>query len=415
MTFNGGMSIWIFAILLMAAVSLAGWRQGAIRAAFAFVGIIFAALLAAPVGRLFHPLLPHLGVSNPVMGWWLAPVVGFIVASIPLKVASHMVHQRVEHFYKYKAGDLRLALWSRLNSRLGICVGLMNGAAYFVLISFFIFNLTYWTTQATADTSNQPLPVRLANSLGDGLQSSGFSKTACGVGTLSPMYYKLADLSGLLMQNPQLAPRLAEYPGLTSLWQRDDMQSLITDSLLTNALASGASLGEIINDPSVQALLVNKDLTKVVLGALTNNLDDLTAYLNTGQSAKYGGEKILGSWSFNVGVTLAWLRQEQPKMGANEMAAIRALWAQAYAQTTFLLTADNQIFIKNWPKFVAQSQANQPAFQGLDGKGDWSRDGDNYTLHVTVNGEDKYLNGTTDGLRLRIKDGRNLLIFDHVN
>ena len=132
------MTIWIFAILLMAAVALAGWRQGAIRAAFSFVGILFAALLAAPLGRLLHPLLPHLGASNPLTAWALAPVTGFIVASIPLKVAAHYVHHRVEHFYKYHAGDLRQALWERLNSRLGICIGLMNGASYFVLVSFFI-------------------------------------------------------------------------------------------------------------------------------------------------------------------------------------------------------------------------------------------------------------------------------------
>ena len=67
--------IWICAILLvMAAAALAGWRQGGIRAAFIFVGILFAALLAGPVGRLIHPLLPHLGAANPITAWALSPV-----------------------------------------------------------------------------------------------------------------------------------------------------------------------------------------------------------------------------------------------------------------------------------------------------------------------------------------------------
>jgi hypothetical protein len=409
------MTIWILAILTMASVSLAGWRQGAIRAAFAFVGIIFAALLAAPLGRLVHPLLPHLGAHNPVTAWALAPVFGFIIGSIPLKVAGHLVHQRVEHYYKYAAGDLRLALWSRLNSRLGICVGLMNGAAYFVLISFLIFNLTYWTTQVAADPSTQPLPVRLANGLGDGLQSSGFAKTASAVATLPPVFYKLADLSGLLMQNPRLGPRLGRYPGFTSLWHSDEMRPLVTDPIVTNALASGASLGDIVGAPSVQDFFANHDLTKKVWSLVETNLDDLTNYLSTGQSQKYGGELILGNWKFNALVTLAWLRQEQPKMPPSELGAIRALWAQAYGPTTLLLTGNNDIFVGNWPKFVAQAQRNQPLFQGLDGKGDWSRDGTNYTLHLTINGEDKYLSATTDGLRLQIKDERNRLIFDHVN
>ena len=323
-----------------------------------------------------------------------------------------MVHNRVEHFYKYAAGDLRLALFTRLNSRLGICVGVMNGVAYFVLISFFVFNLTYWTTQASAGSAEQPLTVRMVNSLGDGLESSGFSKTASAVGKLPPMYYKLADLSGLLVQNPELGPRLAEYPGFTSLWHRDDMQQLVTDPIITNALAFGASLGEIAKAPAMQAFLQSKDLTKMVLGLVETNLDDLTTYLKTGQSAKYGNEPILGNWQFNPATTLAWLRQEQPKMGADEMAAVRALWTPAYGPATFLLTGDNQIFVKNFPKFIAKPDQNQPPFQPQDWQGDWSKDGSNYTLHISYNGEDKYLVGDTDGLRLRVKDGRTVLIFD---
>jgi hypothetical protein len=80
-----------------------------------------------------------------------------------------------------------------------------------------------------------------------------------------------------------------------------------------------------------------------------------------------------------------------------------------------LLTGDNQVFVKGFPKFVPSAQQNQPPFQGEDWKGDWTRDGANYSLHLTLNGQDKYLNATTDGLRLRVKDGHNLLIFDHVN
>ena len=159
MIFNEPMFIWILAVLLMVAVALAGWRQGAIRAAFAFVGILLAAVLAAPLGRLLHPLLLHV-VSGPFTAWALAPVVGFIVGSIPLKVASQYVHRRAEYFYKYKAGDLRLALWARLNSRLGICIGLLNGATYFILISFFIYNLTYWMGQGWMSSSAAAWVVR---------------------------------------------------------------------------------------------------------------------------------------------------------------------------------------------------------------------------------------------------------------
>jgi len=418
MIFNVGMTIWILAILVITAAALAGWRQGGIRAAFSLVSILFAALLAVPLGRLFHPLLPHLGASNPLTAWALAPVFGFLAATIPFMVGAQYVHHRVEHYYKYRAGDLREALWQRLNTRLGICLGVLNGAAYFVLISFFIFNFAYWSTQVAKDPndlSGQPLTLRLVSNLGKGLQTSGFSQTASAVGRLPVSYYQLADVAGLLAQNPQVASRLGDYPGMVSLWHRDDLQFLVNDATLTNALAAGTSLGEIANEPSVLTLMANPDLTKVLEDVVLTNLTDLTNYLISGKSAKYSGEPIVGNWVFNAGVTLAWLRQEQPKMGANDMRAVRALWSQAYAHTTLLLTADHLIFIQNLPKFVTPTQPNQPPFQPEDGKGDWSREGANYSIHVTVNGQDKYLNATTDGLRLRIKDGHNLLIFDHID
>jgi uncharacterized membrane protein required for colicin V production len=413
MIFNGGMSIWILAVVVMILTALAGWRLGAIRAAISFVGILFAVLLAVPVGKLVHPLLPHLGAGNPIYAWALAPIVGFILVAIVLKIPAQMVHNRVEHFYKYNAGDLRLVLWTRMNSRLGICVGLLNGALYFVLITFLIFNLTYWTTQL-AVAPQQPLAIRLVNQLGNDLQATHLSRTASAVGTLPAEYYQFADLAGFLMQNPQVGPRLAEYPALTALWERDDFQALVSDPTVTNALASGATLGELLNNPSVQAFLENKDQTKLVTGILTTNLEDLTAYLQTGKSAKYGGEKLIGRWEFNPAVTVAWLRQSRPKMPASEMRSVRAWMTQAYAKTSVLVSGDNLVFVKSLPRLKTVA-GQPPTTEQNDWKGDWQANGTSYDLHLTFSGEEKFLTATAEELRLSVKDGKNLLVFDRAD
>jgi uncharacterized membrane protein required for colicin V production len=407
------MSIWILAVVVMILTALAGWRLGAIRAAISFVGILLAALLAVPVGKLVHPLLPHLGAGNPIYAWALAPIVGFILVAIVLKIPAQMVHNRVEHFYKYNAGDLRLVLWTRMNSRLGICVGLLNGALYFVLITFLIFNLTYWTTQL-AVAPQQPLAIRLVNQLGNDLQATHLSRTASAVGTLPAEYYQFADLAGFLMQNPQVGPRLAEYPALTALWERDDFQALVSDPTVTNALASGATLGELLNNPSVQAFLENKDQTKLVTGILTTNLEDLTAYLQTGKSAKYGGEKLIGRWEFNPAVTVAWLRQSRPKMPASEMRSVRAWMTQAYAKTSVLVSGDNLVFVKSLPRLKTVA-GQPPTTEQNDWKGDWQANGTSYDLHLTFSGEEKFLTATAEELRLSVKDGKNLLVFDRAD
>ena len=416
MIFNNGMTIWILAFLIITSAALAGWRTGSIRAGIALIGNLLAALLAVPVGKLFHPLLPHLGASNPIMAWALAPVAGFLLVSILFKVAAQTVHKKAEVYYKYQAGDLKLALWERLNARLGICVGLLNGTVYFVLVLFFIFNLSYVTTQV-ATTPNQPLLIRTVNALGGDLQSSGLARTASAMGTLPTKFYKLSDLAGFFVQNPLVGQRLAVYPGLASLWERDDMQSLVTDSTLTNALAGGATLNDVLNASSVQDFLHNQTLAKEVEGILEANnyeiYNDLLSYLTTGRSPKYAGEKIVGQWEFNPAVTIAWLRQSRPKMPASEMRSIRAWMTQAYSTTRVLVAGDNKIFVKNLPKLKAE--AGQPPTTELNNwKGDWNRGDSGYDVHIVFNGEDRFLTATAEDVRLSVKDGKSLLVFDRV-
>ena len=414
MIFNVCMTIWILAILLMALAALAGWRQGAIRAAISFVGILFAALLAVPIGKLFGLVLPIFGVSSPITTWAVAPIGGFILVLVVFKVIAQNVHKKIEVYYRYKAGDLRLTLWERLNARLGICVGLLNGALYFVLVSFVFFNLAYLTSQ-TAVAANQPLPVRLVNQLGTDLQSTGVARTAAAVGTLPPMFYRLADTSGFLMQNPQAAQRLMDYPGLASLWERDEMQPLVQDPALTNAMVSGASVGTFLSLPSVQDFLHNKPLSQSVFGIFTNDYTDLTNYLATGKSAKFDNEKIIGRWEFNPAVSVRWARQDRPRMTAAEIRALNAWMTQSYAQTRLLITGDNQVFIRSLPRVRTGTGQQQPTTELNNWKGDWSNDGKTYSLHVTFETEEKFLTGTTEGIRLTVKDGKNTLIFDKVD
>jgi uncharacterized membrane protein required for colicin V production len=413
MVFIIGMTIWILALVLLASLAALGYRQGAIRVAFSFAGILFAFLLAAPVGKLFKPLLPHVGVHSPTLILMIAPIVGFMLVTVLFKSAAFYVHHKVEMFYKYKAGDLRLSLWIRLNRRLGACAGLLNGAAYFVLICFVIFNFSYWTVQV-APSDEETRTTRLINHLGRDLQNTGMNKVAKSVATLPENYYKVADLAGLICQNPQVSDRLADYPAFISLMERDDLQQLAQTGDFTNAWAQHAPMGEILNEPQVQSILQNTDLLNTVWEIVQNNLDDLTGYLKTGKSAKYDSEKILGHWDFDVGVTIAMLRQAQPKITSPEMRSIRALWTQAYAQTVFIAGADNQAFLKNLPNFKPQPAGQPPSTDNW--KGQWSNDGTNYSLTLAGGSGNKSLSATTtDGLRLTFKDEKNILVFDRAD
>ncbi|HTV39327.1 MAG TPA: CvpA family protein, partial [Candidatus Sulfotelmatobacter sp.] len=327
--------IWILALLLMAAGVGLGLRLGAICAAFSFVGIVLATLFARLVGKMIHPLLPHLGISDPILLWAIPSVVGCLIVYFLIMAAGLEVHRRVNVYYKYKAGDLRLALWERMNLRVGGCLGVLTGAGWLVVVSFFIYNIGYYTTQV-APSEDEPKTIRLANNLSYGLQSTGLDKAARAVGSMPDWFYKTADFAGFLVQNPRLLARMGDYPAFLSLAERSDIQPLAQDSSLVQSWNTGASIDTILGDGQVQGIINNTNLVATIWSIIQTNMDDITNYLVTGKSSKFDSEKIIGRWDFDVVPALGALLESQPKIKPNDLKAIRALWNQTFDNTTFV-------------------------------------------------------------------------------
>lgn len=403
------MTVWILALVLLASSAALGYRQGAIRVAFSFIGIVFAVMLAGPFGKLFAFLMPHMGVKQPTLIWAVAPLEAFALVLILFKVAGFMVHRRVEMHYKYHLPDTRYSLFERLSHRLGACTGVLNGTAYFILLSFVIFNFSYWTVQI-APSDAEARTTRLVNLVGRDLQSTGMAKSAAAVATLPTDYYQAANFAGLICQNPNAASELADYPAFISIGQRGDLQQLAQDQAFTNAWAEHAPMGALLNTPSVQAILKDTDLLNAVWSTVKTNLDDMTTFLKTGKSPKFDGEKILGRWDFNADVSAAQYGQLHPKTKSAEMRAIHALWAQAYAQTIFAAGIDNQAFLINAPDFKSY-QPGQPITTET-WKGQWSAAGSTYTVTLSYNGENKTYIATADALRLTLKNDGEIFVFD---
>jgi len=429
MVFIRGMTIWLLALVLLASSAALGYRQGAVRVLVSFAGIIVAGLLAAPLGKYFKPLMPYAGIHNPVLIWMLGPPVAFVLVLILFKTAGSVVHHKTEMHYKYHTDELKYALWERLNRRVGLCVGLLNGTAYFVLISFVLFNFSYSTVQI-ASSGAQTWTIRLLNQLGRDLESTGMNKAARAVATLPQSYYKTADLAGLLCQNPQLGGRLTRYPAFLSLLERDDLKQLAQDSTFTSAVRGGVPIGQLFSDPQVKSILQNNDLTKLIWGIVQTNMDDLTGYLKSGHSPRYDPEKILGFWDYNTATTVALVPIAQPKISPVQMMFAR-LWMTNYAQTTLIVASDHQAYLHNlprlksspvgetatlhlWPIIVYGLRSGSlPDTESSSLTGQWQSTDGGYELSFTNN-------ANSDSLKAQIKDNRltlttsdgDTLIFD---
>ena len=405
------MMFWLLVLVLLASLAGIGYRQGAIRVAFSFLGILMGALLAGPLGKLVKPLLVALGVSNPIMAWVLAPLLVFVLISVIAKVAAFTVHQKVDVHFKYHAGDLRLALWERLNHRLGLCLGLVNGALYIILISFVIFTFGYWTVQV-ASADKDPRLVRILNRLAQDLQSTGFARVARAVSPLPQLWYDTADLAGLIYINPLIEARLARYPAFLGLAERPEFQDMASDSQFSEMLLRPAPIMEVLDQPKAQAITQNPEMLKLIWTTVVPDLKDLPIYLQTGKSPKYGQQKILGRWNFNVNVSMSLLRRAKPNITSKEMQSWKRWMVASFAKTSFVAMTDQQAILKNLPaaRPTAAGVAPSAGPQTLKGKWTEALEG-KYQLDLSGGAKDHSLAAKTEGDRLTIGvEGMDLAI-----
>jgi len=404
-----GMTIWILVWGIMLSLAAIGYRQGAIRVSFSLIGIIVSALLAGPLAKYVKPMLPHVGIHDPTVIWLVSPLIVFWVLLIPFKSVGFFVHRKVEVYFKYKEEGVQLIRWNRLNARLGLGLGLMNGLVYLLLISFIIFDLSYWTTQV-ATSDNEGMLVKLLNRLGRDSETTGFAQIARAIDPMPDSYFKYADLAGLLYQNPQLHDRLADYPMFISLTERDDFKQLGQNTEFQNAWKQNAPIRELLGNELFKSMWESRKAVNLVWGIIQDNFDDLYAYLQTGQSAKYGSEKIIGRWEFNIAATTSRMLETRPVISSREMRVLRAWVTQSYTKTAFVAGADGQAFLKNLPHL--KSQPGQPPItETATWKGKWKGDGTDYKLSLSTSSQKQSMPAEIDDNRLTIKDDKTTLVF----
>ncbi len=368
------MTIWLLAVVLLACLAAAGYRQGAIRAGISFFGILLAALLAGLLGKLVLPLLKILGVSNPILLWALPPFVAFVILLALIKIGGQLVHQKVDVYYKYKAGDLRLKLWERLNARLGACIGLLNGLVYLVLIAMVIHAFSYWTVQMAAGDTD-PKGMRLLNQLGRDLQSTGMARVAKAVDPMSDTFYDTADLAGLLYQNSLLEARLLRYPGFLSLGERPEFQTLGQDTAFAEMRLKQTPVREVLQHPTARAVFDNPELLRLVWATVQPDLKDLGHFLETGKSTKYDGESILGRWKFDANASVLAYRRTRPNASGSETAKLRTWMIEKFPKSSIVAAPDRMLVMKAFP--IIKLQPGQPySGETKDLKGDWKGSGD---------------------------------------
>ena len=392
------MTIWLLGLLLMASGAGLGYRQGAIRVAFSFVAIPVGVLLAGPLGKLIRPILVSFGLKTPPFADLLAPIIVFVIISILFKIGALAAHQKADVHYKYHSGELRMVLWERLSRRVGLCLGILNGACYFILLASLIYPLSYWTYQL-ASSDSDPATMRWLNRLGRDLQDTGFSKVGRALDRMPPVWYEAADLAGLIYSNPLSEARLSRYPAFLGLAERPEFKDLGGDTAFSELRQRKQPIMEVLHYPKVDGMLQNPDFLLMVWNTVVPDMKDLGVFLETGQSPKYDSEKILGRWKFDTTAAINAFRRMKPNTTTKELLAVRRYITAAFEKTSFVAMTGGKALLKNSPPLRLTPAA---AVTPQTYEGDWKNLDGKYQLTLTMGGSPQDLAATVDGDRLTL-------------
>lgn len=399
------MTIWLLAVLLLASVAGLGYRQGAVRVGISFLAIVVGALLAVPLGGLVGKLLGVFGLKDPLLLWALGPIIVFILISAGFKVGAAAVHQKIDVHYRYHAGDLKFALWERLNHRLGLCLGVLNGVAYLILLSFLIYVPSYATVQF-ASSDGDPKWMRLLNTLGTDLHTTGLDKVAKAVDRVPQADYNMVDFAALLYRNPLVEARLSSYPAFLSLAERGEFTALGNDKQFTDFWQRQVPVTQFLDCGAVQMIRSSPDLLKLTWGTVQPDLADVKVYLATGHSPKYDPIQILGRWKFDVNAAVSAMRRAKPTIASSEMQKIKAGMRAAFAKTRMVARPDKQITIRDIPNLRGGATGGG-TLQTLQGQ--WNDlEANKYQLSVSG----ATLPATIQGDRLTVKAEGMDLVFN---
>jgi hypothetical protein len=335
------MLIWLTFLALFGVFGLTGYYKGGIRAGVSLIGLGFATFLALPLSPPLRPLVPKLGLTNQVWEWVLPPVAVFLVLVLIFTGLGFAVHFKVAHHFKYATDDYSRIRWERLNHQLGLCLGLIGGSIYALLVGVGIYIFGYPAVQMTAEDS--PPAQRFLAAARKDLKDSGLDQTLASMDPMNETFYLATDLVGLLYNNPAVLDRLLNYPAFLALGERQEIRDLVTDTEFLNGWQTKSPILNLLNHPKVQGLINNPEISGEIKQV---DLKDLTRYLKTGKSDKYDEERILGRWQIDVASTYTLARKKNPEMSAAEMSRMKLLVTVFMPKITFMATPDKKAFLR---------------------------------------------------------------------
>ena len=282
-------------------------------------GVVLASFITGMIAPKLTGIMPKIGIKHPL---WIqvAPyIIVFALLALVIYGIGFAIHHKLAMIYKYQRDDYSRMKWERMNSHVGLAIGLVIAVMMFFVVARVAYVGGYLTAQVAEDKNN-PFWINFLSTAREDMRETGLDKAVAALDKTSPKFYDMADIVGLIYHNPALQSRLANYPYFLAMGQRPEFQELGSDKDYQDLIFTRQSFGKIINHPNTQRLLANQELLAEAKGV---DLEDFQTFLETGKSPNYDDEPILGRWILDKETTLTQVRKTRPHMKANELLAIK--------------------------------------------------------------------------------------------
>lgn len=400
------MLIWILFGVLFVSLSLIGFYQGAIRAGVSLIGLVVAAVLARPLGPVFNWVLGLFNFDHPVLLAFVGPVLAFIVVLLCFQGGALALHKQVDTYYKYKASDTLRLLYDRLNSRVGIAVGLVNAYVYLLLLSVVIYIAGYFLVQ-TRTGDRDGFVFRTMTALAKDLRETKMDQAVAAFLPQARLYYDGSDIVASIFLNPLLQNRISTYPPFLLLNEKSEYRQIASNTEFQDFWQKSPTIQEWRSHDRIKYFVENPEWYRGMKKSLNDDFGDFKHYLETGQSPKFDEETVLGRWDYDGAASFALARKQRPNMPLQEIKRLRLLLGVLFKDAQLTCAPENKVVIK-LPNLRLPNGTTKGTQTGAWEKGS----GGSYTIRVEEGSQELKVEALVEGRKLTLKYAGSTLIFE---
>jgi hypothetical protein len=274
-----------------------------------------------------------------------------------------------------------------------MCVGLLNGTVYFILLTLLIYSAGYFTTEAASGPAD-PAGARFLTVTRAELHAQNLDRVLAIYDMVPEPVYQTADIVLLVAHNPLLLSRLGHYPPCLQLGEREDFKDLARDVQFLQMITTQTRVIDILQYPKVRNMLTNAETVRQVSRLIGNDLDDLQTFLNTGQSPKFDPETILGVWNINRVETVALVRKKEPGITPKRLGQVQQELFPRITGLSLTATPDKHMILKKPNPNTTEST--------VVAVGTWKKEQDTYQVNLP--------GSVPETSEIEIEEGRRLLL-----